>query len=128
MNVDAVAASLAVSFGQVGVALAGAGAIAENVIGNTVEAFIDGGSIVEAAARYNYDTSETLSGTIADPPAIESGDRVFIAADLQDGVAGEAGQIYEYIGDTPLIAREPIDPGNPSRRYHLCQFRSYRGA
>ena len=50
MNVDAVAASLAVAGGLVGVALSGAGAIVENIIGNTVNAFIDGGSIVQAAA------------------------------------------------------------------------------
>ena len=130
MNVDAVAASLAVSGGMVGVALAGAGAIAENVIGNEVEAFIDAGSIVEAAARFNYYSTDTLSGTIADPPGINPGERVAIVNTLQDSPAdfttsdtpalivtnqivaldtdiaggneGLAGQKYVYVGSVDL--------------------------
>src|SRR6185503_4145723 len=80
-----VAASLSVAVGQIGVALAGAGAIAENVIGNEVNAYIEGGSIVEAAARFNYLSDDVLTGTVASPPRIVQNQRVLIVADLDDG-------------------------------------------
>ena len=98
IEVNSVAASVAFSAGMVGVSLAGAGAIAENLIGNDVHAYIDN-SKIEAAARFDYYSTQTLSGSNA---IINPGDRVFIVSDLQGGVAGEAGQIYEYLGDTPL--------------------------
>jgi hypothetical protein len=110
ITVDAVAASLAFSVGQVGVALAGAGAIAENIIGNDVQAFIDGGSIVEAAARFNYFSTETLTRPDADfttdesPASILTNQVVELATDIDGGSEGLAGQRYIYIGTDDLLA------------------------
>ncbi len=106
IDVNAVAAALGVGIGQVGVALAGAGAIAENLIGNDVHAFIDN-SEIEAAARFDYDSTQTLVGNNA---IINPGDRVRIVNDLQGGVAGDAGDIYEYIGLTPIDLRADLTP------------------
>src|SRR6185503_1273596 len=106
-----VAASLSVAVGQIGVALAGAGAIAENVIGNEVNAYIEGGSIVEAAARFNYLSDDVLTGTVASPPRIVQNQRVLIVADLDDGpVDPRAGQIYQYIGEDDLLPDDPAIP------------------
>src|SRR6185503_17627184 len=82
-----VAASLSVAVGQIGVALAGAGAIAENVISNEVNAYIDGGSIVEAAARFDYVSTDVLQTdpTAGEPPpSIQPHQRVRIVANLDD--------------------------------------------
>ncbi len=110
LEVNAVAASIAVAGGFVGVALAGAGSVAENLVGNTVEAYIDGGSVVEAAAVFDYLSTDVLTGTVASPPQVNPGDRVYIVADLLGGDGGEAGELYEYIGEDPIVPDDPSIP------------------
>lgn len=82
------AAGVSVAVGQVGVALSGAGAIATNVIGNTVRAHVQDGSVT--AGAYDH--------TIVDIPGeLLTGERVILAD----------GKIYRYIG--PDITNP--DPG-----------------
>ncbi|MCZ7598733.1 MAG: hypothetical protein M5U09_14715 [Gammaproteobacteria bacterium] len=59
---------------------------------------------------FDYFSTESLIGTLANPPSIDPGDRVYLVDDLIGGDAGEAGQIYEYIGENPIT---PADPNIP---------------
>jgi len=96
-TVDAlsVAASLAASFsfgGGVGVALSGAGAEVENTIANTVKAYIADSTVTTSPSAFDYTQQDS-------PEEIVKGERVRL----------DGGDIYEYLGETPLI--EPVDLG-----------------
>ncbi len=85
-TVDAlsVAASLAASFGNVGVALSGAGSDTVNTIANIVKAYISDSDV---------STNPSFDYTQQDIPAeIVNGDRVGL----------DNGRIYEYVGEAPL--------------------------
>jgi Ca2+-binding RTX toxin-like protein len=91
-TVDAlsIAASLAASFGSVGVALSGAGAEATNTIGNSVNAVITDSSVTTSPSPFDYTTQHR-------PATIEQGDRVRL----------DDGDIYEYVSETGLSG--PVD-------------------
>ncbi|MFO7617339.1 MAG: hypothetical protein R6V75_08800, partial [Bacteroidales bacterium] len=93
-TVDAlsVAASLAASFGNVGVALSGAGATVNNTIENTVKATIADSTVTTSPSVFDYTPQDS-------PDEIANGDRVRL----------DGGDIYEYVGAAPLAG--PIDLG-----------------
>jgi len=91
-TVDAlsVAASLAASFGNVGVALSGAGATVNNTITNTVKATIAESTVTTTLSVFDHTPQDS-------PDEITNGDRVRL----------DGGDICEYVGAAPLAG--PID-------------------
>ena len=94
VNALSVAASLAASFGTVGVALSGAGAEVENTIANSVQSYITDSTVTTNPGAFDYAYTQQDS-----PTQIVKGDRVRL----------DGGDIYEYVGATPLVG--PVDLG-----------------
>ena len=106
---DAVAASVSVAIGVIGVALSGAGADATNIVSNSVTSYIVD-STVETEVPQDYLSSQQIN-------VLERGKRVLIVPDSTgaNGYRGTAGQVYEYIGTTTGSSTDPV--GLAGERY-----------
>jgi hypothetical protein len=102
----AIAASLSIAVGTVGIAIAGAGVKADNVIANQVSSYISNSTVVTASA-FDHQSNQQLGSL--ETGVLETGDRVLVVEGATGAFgSGTAGQVYEYIGVTRGSPTNPV--------------------
>ena len=109
VDATAIAASLSVAIGLVGVALSGAGADADNIIANEVTSFIDNSTVVTETPQ-DYLSNQQIN-------VLETGKRVLLVEGATGAFGGGiAGQVYQYKGATRGSATSPVGLRNENYR------------